>query len=78
MFKTIVNKLLRLLGLCNEYSYKSSTLLFQVLHQNFEFFRAKVEAGSKRILQYEEFAKRLINSNCYFLQDVDHGLEQIR
>ncbi|KAG8194893.1 hypothetical protein JTE90_029184 [Oedothorax gibbosus] len=48
-----------------------------VLHQNFEFFRAKVEGGSKRILQYEEFAKRLMNGNCYFIADVEHGLEQI-
>ncbi|KAF8785263.1 Spectrin beta chain like protein [Argiope bruennichi] len=46
-----------------------------ILNQNFEFFRAKVEAGSKRILQYEDFAKRLINSNCYFVKDVQAGLE---
>ncbi|GFS59412.1 spectrin beta chain, non-erythrocytic 5 [Trichonephila inaurata madagascariensis] len=48
-----------------------------ILNQNFEFFRAKVEAGSKRILQYEDFAKMLINSNCYFVKDVEDGLEYL-
>ncbi|GFU48340.1 spectrin beta chain, non-erythrocytic 5, partial [Nephila pilipes] len=48
-----------------------------ILNQNFEFFRAKVEAGSKRILQYEDFAKRLINNDCYFVKDVEVGLEYL-
>nr|XP_042906281.1 spectrin beta chain, non-erythrocytic 2 isoform X2 [Parasteatoda tepidariorum] len=48
-----------------------------VLNQNFEFFKTRVESGSKRVMQYEEFAKRLINSNCYFVTDVRESLDYL-
>lgn len=46
-----------------------------MIHTNFEFYRARVEAGSKRIIQYEDFARRLINSKCQFTDKVNKSLE---
>ncbi|XP_054709348.1 spectrin beta chain-like [Uloborus diversus] len=48
-----------------------------ILHSNFEFYRNRVELGSKRIIQYEDLAKRLINSNCFFVNDVKNGMEYL-
>lgn len=53
-------------------------VFLQRLHTTFEFYKARIEAGSKRIIQYEDFAKRLISNKCPFTDKVHKGLEHLR
>lgn len=53
-------------------------MVFQILKNKFDDLKHRVELGAERFNQCEEYAKKLINNNSPYVDDIEARQEQLR